>query len=117
MNASAAGNYQDSKITDLKVTSSQKYIDGRPKLDATSATIKLSKAKTPVVVRVYGMKSAKGIKKDFTAGTPKVVKVSKKYTYLPNYVKENGRGWACLGFVRAGDKNVTITGVWSPDSI
>ncbi|EOS40452.1 hypothetical protein C808_01423 [Lachnospiraceae bacterium M18-1] len=115
--ALAAGNYEDSYFYNFTITGTTKYTTSRPKLDDTSASVKLSKAATPVVVRVYGSKTQSGIKYDRTYGTPKVVGVSPYYTYLLNSVKENGDSWACLGFTRSSVSNVTISGAWSPDSI
>lgn len=116
-NVLAAGNYTDTYFTNFKITASTKYTVARQKLDATSATVKMSKASYPVVVRVYGSKTSSGVKYDRTYGTPKVVGVSNYYTYLPNLVKESGDSWARLGFVRGGVENTTISGAWSPDSI
>lgn len=113
----AAGNYKDTYFTNFIITSSTNYTTARQKLDKTSATVKLSKAATPVVVRVYGLKSSKGAKVNRTYGTPKVVGVSNSYTYLPNLVGEKGDSWAALGFTRSGVQNVIISGAWSPDSI
>lgn len=115
--ALAAGNYEDSNFYNFRITGTTKYTTPRPKLDDTSATVKLTEAATPVVVRVYGSKTQSGYKNDRTYGTPKVVGVSPYYTYLENTVNERGDSWACLGFTRSGVSNVTISGKWSPDSI
>lgn len=113
----AAGNYKDTYFINFRITSSTNYTVPREKLDKTSATVRLSKAVTPVVVRVYGSKSSTGAKVDRTYGTPKVVGVSSNYTYLPNLVGESGDSFASLGFTRSGVQNVIISGAWSPDSI
>lgn len=113
----AAGNYTDTYFSNFTISASTKYTTARQKLDSTSATVKLSKAGSAVVVRVYGSKTSTGTKYDRTYGTPKVVGVSSYYTYLPNLVKENGDSWARLGFTRSGIANTTISGAWSPDSI
>jgi hypothetical protein len=115
--ALAAGNYGDTHFYNFTITSTTKYTSPRPKLDDTSATVKLSQAATPVVVRVYGSRKESGLKNDRTYGTPKVVGVSNYYTYLENVVNESGDSWACLGFTRSGVSNVLISGAWSPDSI
>lgn len=113
----AAGNYKDTYFSNFTITASTKYTTTRPKLDATSATVKLSKAASPVVVRVYGLKTSTGAKYDRTYGTPKVVGVTSYYNYLPNLVNERNDSWACLGFTRSGIANTVISGAWSPDSI
>lgn len=115
--ALAAGNYGDTDFYNFRITGTTKYTSPRPKLDDTSATVKLTQAAIPVVVRVYGSRTETGYKNDRTYGTPKVVGVSAYYTYLENSVNENGDSWACLGFSRSGVSNVTISGKWSPDSI
>lgn len=113
----AAGNYTDTYFSNFTITAVTKYTTARQKLDATSATVKLSKAGYPVVVRVYGAKSSTGTKYNCTYGTPKVVSASSSYTYLPNVVNENGYSWARFGFTRSGVQSTTISGAWSPDSI
>lgn len=54
----AAGNYEDSYFYNFTITGTTKYTTSRPKLDDTSASVKLSQAATPVVVRVYGSKNS-----------------------------------------------------------
>ena len=113
----AAGNYTDTYFYNFLIRENIKYTPTRQKLDATSATVKLSKSPYGVVVRVYGSTYSEGAKNDCTYGTPKIVSVSSTYTYLPNLVYERGYSWASLGFTRADVLNSTISGAWSPDSI
>ncbi len=113
----AKGNYTDALFTCFAVPSTTKYISPREKLDATSATVKLTQAVTPVTVRVYGSSLDTGTAYNCTYGTPKVVGVSDKYTYLPNLVKERNYRYARLGFSHSGSSNVILIGWWSPDSI
>lgn len=116
----AAGNYKDTKFTNYWVSSIQHYTTSRPKLDKTSASVRVTEMKYTtigVVVKVYGLKDVYTNPVNCTYGTPKVVKKSKKYTYLPNTVGERKYGWCSLGFIAAEGGSCSISGLWSPDSI
>lgn len=120
VSASARGNHTDTPFS-FTVSNSAKATDYRQKLDDTSGSIKVSTGSS-VVVHMNGSTSSLNNHtlnsgSDCTAGTPKVVTVSSAYTYLPNYVKENGYAYAKLLLTSATGTSFASTGLWSPDSI
>ena len=120
VNAYAAGNYKDTGFVNFTISGTTNYTSSRQKLDKTSASIKVTSASSSMVVRVYGSKTENGTKKDLTYGTPKIVKQSKTYTYLPNKLREKNYEkyvWCRLGFTKSELINFKASGLWSPDSI
>lgn len=125
----ANASWDDSDFYNYSISRYNLYTIARSKDDYTSASVKVTSTNPSgckMTVRVYQAPSdaspvdASKIK-DRTAGTPKVVGKSSVYTYLPNYVKENGGEYACLGFTTYSTTNGTssfkASGKWSPDSI
>lgn len=116
----SANNHGDSSIgTNFRVSRYNHFTSTRQKLDATSATVKISRTNpnsSKSNVYVYD-----GNGTNRTYGRAKVVGYTDYYVYLPNTVYESGQRSAKLNFTiystPNGQSEFTMNGVWSPDSI
>lgn len=112
----------DVGINRFQVTKYTKYVSPQKKENTTSCYVKLDDLNTynSAMVNVYGQASSAelGAQKILCNDgvNDRIISVGTGYL-LRNRVKENGYGYATLGFSRAVTVNYDIAGRWSPDSV
>ena len=113
---------KDVPINAFTITAFEQYITPQRKENATSCYVKLNDVGhyNQAIVNVYGQKDGSVILAHKyncnNKADNRVIKVSQAY-FVTNLVNEKGYPYATLSFKRATDKNYTIQGVWSPDSV